>query len=376
MKVLLGKVFSRIDLTKSGRFWCNLPSESGKNTDTLVPVEYTSAFVRGGHGFFAIPYEHSDVLIAEFEAKDNRGISVSKYYFLGSINTIHQDHSIFATNILDKEDHKRFANELFLNNIIDEVYESTASIPQMLMFNSHSGNGLFIRDRGRASDSVGPAWQDINIELKSSTNKYVQLVDSPQLDYIRITNGHPSDEITFTHDESPFFPSVIRSAHELHMRTEGRIDLNSTGSDIELFVADNGKNIELTNHAGGMYKEGFSATASRIPSTVSATTPELQPIWDKTYTEGQIGEETYGCIIIQTDTRNIVINGYAHDSVVRIHAPGDNSKVIVDTNGSVFVKAKRQIKLESADEVFIEAPTVRIESTNTYINGTSSVRIN
>lgn len=379
MKIHLCKVDSRVDPTQSGRFWATtISTNSG---DKVIDVEYCSPIIKGGSGFFAPPLENTDVLVAEMDILDNFSNPTSKFYYICSVNDVN-DGRIFKNDRLESEKNKdpvKYGKILNMEHILEEIYESTKVLPQIMFFNSHSGNGLFIRDRGRADDDTSIPWQDSNIELKSSTNKFVQLVDSPQLDYVRITNGHPSDEITFTHDVPDDNPPHTRSAHELNMRTQGRIALNSTDSEINLFIAQNGSNIVLDNHADGFWREGiFHIPPGNINALTILDPPieTLSYVWDGTLSASQVGDESYGCIILETFDKNITLNASGDGSVIRIVAPGANTKIIIDTGGSVNVRAKKDIILSSDTEVSINAPTVRIQSDNTYIVGTESVRIN
>lgn len=362
MKVHVGTVVSTADVAQSGYITCSYRSKENNTVD--VKVAYVSPSVRGNEGIFAVPYPGNNVLFIDI-SKGSRS-NKQQFYYLGSINSFIPPFSLEATkdNIasmsreLPKEIHG-FSN---YKSLLEEIYETKEVIPEIMTFLSHSGNGMVLRDRTRAPTDGKSTIQDVSTEIRSSGGKFIRLVDSPQIDAIIIGNGH-EDSIIFSHDGSKS-DSATYAASEIQAKTKGPVNITSIGSYIDVDVLAGGRNITVENWADGVNKE----TSGVLVHTNSD--------WGGTFEIADTGNEDYGCIRIFTANRNIILVASGVDSVIRVEAPGENTKVIVSTGGSVNVKAKKDIIVDSDVEIKLVAPTVRIESTKTYINGTEGVWIN
>lgn len=363
MRFHKGAVTSLVDFGKSGGFRCKLGGQGSE-----VKVEYTSPFISANEGLFSPPKVGTEVIVCEFSTGDSRGVVDSTYYLVGCINKTPSDNLL-----LDTPENSDLVNNTSAKNgfsltgpIRDEIYETKGLVPEMLTFMSHSGNSLLIRDKSRAESEVAKAIQDTGLELKSSLKKSVKLDDSPQIDSVIITNGSDTDKIIFCSEASTTNPERASkyASNELQMHTKGPLNLNTIESSLELNVCEKGKNIELENRAEGITKE------------LSGAIVHTDSNWGGTFDLQDTGNEDFGCIRIHSYNRNIILVATGEDSVVRVEVPGENSKVIVKTAGTVNIKAEKKIKLDSSAEIEIVAPTVRVESNNTYINGEEGVWIN
>lgn len=361
MKLNIGVVKSTADVTKTGTFICTTPN--GPN----AIVTYVSPFVRDGEGFFAVPYIGTTILYATLDEEDNHGLTESKSYFMGCVSKGISDNLLKdnSTNRALLRDNTPKPPKGFSKNasLKEEIYEFRDVVPEVVSLVTHSGNGLVMRDRSRPEGDKVSVAQDIGTEIKSSTGKSIRLVDSPQIDSILINNGHPSDSVIFCHDQPPGSDATF-AAHEFQVHTMGPISLNTTESNMDFIVYSDGRNIELENWSDGMNKES------------SGTIAHTNSDWGGTFDIADTGNEDYGCIKIFSHNRNVVICTSGVDAVVRVHAPGADSKVIVKTGGSVNIKATRKIIIDSDEEVAINAPTVRITSDSTYVSGTTGVWVN
>ena len=83
-----------------------------------------------------------------------------------------------------------------------------------------------------------------------------------------------------------------------------------------------------------------------------------------------IGNETWGCVEIRSANNNVVIEALADDSVIRLVAPGSQTKIIVETGGTIDLVAAKKITIQSGEEVEINAPLVDINgSQSVFIDG-------
>ena len=115
-----------------------------------------------------------------------------------------------------------------------------------------------------------------------------------------------------------------------------------------------GQNLEIINESTGARRPGSGGTQ---PQTTNKSTGDGGRF-------NSIGPEDYGCVIIESKHNNIVIRGLEDDSCIRVLAPGGNSKVIVDTGGTIDMRATKKITLNSeiielsADTVDINGATI------------------
>ena len=140
---------------------------------------------------------------------------------------------------------------------------------------------------------------------------------------------------------------------------------------------EDGLNFKLENLAGGGYGyDKFYASSpfghrgpevpGTIPSLQSVATGEAGP----STRLGNYGNETWGCVEIRSEHNNVIIEALAEDSVIRVVAPGGQSKTIIETGGTVDIIADKKITLRSGTEVEITAPEIDINGTNNvYIDG-------
>ena len=206
----------------------------------------------------------------------------------------------------------------------------------------------------------------------SGAGKRIQAVDSPIVDGIVMTNEHRGKDFfiwsTGNSKESTF------SEGEWYMRTHGPVNMHSLFNRMHLWV-DDGLNIEITNYSTPNLAYGPGVNAGPKAGSGMPLSSGLGNPYEGTR-RGQFGNDTTGCVQIESLWNNISAKAMADDSVVYVYAPGENTKVIVETGGTVDISAEKKITLQSKEAVEIIGETVRISSnTQMDINATDVVYI-
>lgn len=147
----------------------------------------------------------------------------------------------------------------------------------------------------------------------------------------------------------------------------------------EVRVVD-GRNIDIKNTATGTMS---SRSDGRKLVGVGGGDPESDPTGDlpypSDYGSGQShtdvnapgsggdpfdkGYEDWGCVNITSEYNNINLEAFGDDSVIHINAPGENTKIVVTTAGTVDILAKQKISLTSDEKIELNAPYVDINTT-------------
>ena len=78
--------------------------------------------------------------------------------------------------------------------------------------------------------------------------------------------------------------------------------------------------------------------------------------------KNKFGNQTTGCLNLLSHHNSISLKAMAPDSVIYINAPGANSRVIVDSGGSVDIHAEKKVTIQSKTEVEINAPLIELNA--------------
>jgi hypothetical protein len=172
--------------------------------------------------------------------------------------------------------------------------------------------------------------------------------------------------------QSPF------SKGEWHMRTHGPVNMYTMANQMHFWVQE-GYNLRLENLAYGNLASNDDAGNTPNTKVTNTQAGARARIVD-------LGHEGYGCVEIRSQHNNIIIEGEADDSVIRINAPGTNTKVIINTGGTVDIVAEQKITLQSNTKIELNAPEININAGdgdgggqespgNVYIDG-NEIRLN
>jgi len=371
MELLVGNVISNADFTETGLFQVTIGKYSG-GKPIIADVQYVSPFFSSDAGFVAIPNLKSQVLLAE---KPADSISDADYFYLGCItgpregvqqsSDISKDPGRMSTVTDSKKLEAIDANLDGMSAVQDDILAETndpnrvskkafpgrfnqlyagRGQPEVIGLEGTNGAAFRISDRQAGGDL-----QDNKIDVVSGKGKYLGLIDSPMIDafvYMNEFTHSKGDILAFSSGDHPHSPWA---QGEFKLRTHGPINQISTESNIKHEVVD-GRNIEILNWSEGT-------------KTPIGTTAKHKQKHSKI---GDFGNEEYGCVHILSKDNNVTLTATGSDSVIRVIAPGSQSKVVVVTGGSVHVnaqkninvKANKKITMDSNEEIEITAPTI------------------
>ena len=400
MKFIIGTVVSTLDVTKTGLMKVGFDLQNkGESQDEWV--RYVTPYGNKDAGFIAIPESGSTVLCAYSDSIGGAGGLMRGYFYMGSligvnatedrlvdsnplmggqetspkgeyIDSEQEDGGVYGPPTKEGEyamiapkDRRPFP-EAF-----KELYDAKGFTPEIIGLAGNRGDAALVRNRSRGNKGDLP-FQDHMTEIRSGSGKTIRCVDSPIVDGIVMSNEHKGkDYFIFSTGNSEMSPFA---EGEFHTRTHGPINTYTLESNIHTWVED-GRNLELENRAGGKYSPSGDRNGSR-------TTNEDEGSPDSRIDD--IGNEDFGCVKVWSHHNNVSISALEDNSVVHVHAPGGNTKVIVKTGGTVDIVADKKITLTSQTEVELNAPMVQLNGSDevelngpmVQLNGSSETEIN
>jgi len=432
MKVYRGTVASVADLTKSGLIDVNLPTP-------LEPVTVTYMSPRNNldGGIFAPPTPNSEVLILSLDANDVPG-DAAGYYYLGSV--VGSSKSLAGAVTESPTGEELFHNiesaagietpggSIDLTSlgcdvaapptapfpIVDRIYANQAT-PEIMAFLDKGNAGLILYDQMVGGDGAADAWINSRTRLRSGTGKKIDLIDTPAMDYIKITTGKAEgaageDYILLGGKQTGIgAESNNVQGGEFRVDSHGPSNLTSRNKGIELRA--NGLNIDILNDADGLFApdpdgrkminpggqdpywplegDDEALTDFAPPGTDPAALEEVRrdlggyPILPKPslFGKGQAhpdgsppgahpfggnplekGGQKFGCINLRSKWNNINIEAQALDSVIHINAPQYFGKIVITTGGTVDIIAEQKITLTSNEKIELNAPHIDLNT--------------
>jgi hypothetical protein len=357
MKTKIGTVMSNASIEQDGKFLVSFGLKDSVGDIVLEQVTYVSPYGNSRSGFVAIPTPGSLVLCTKIEVEDGAGRQNAGYYYLGSImGQIPVDspgeEAVAERRVSSKEGSvwpDKFGG----------MYSATNLYPEQIGLSNARGDNFSIFSRSRPEGFLGANLQDYRIQMQSGSGKCIRLVDTPEVDGIIMSNEHlGKDYFIFSSSNSK---AGTFSEGEWFLRTHGPINMYTTASNIRHWVQE-GFNLQLENLATGEFgykKKGIAPTAV-VGNSDDAASARVQ----------DIGNETWGCVEVRSANNNIILEALADDSVIRINAPSGNTKIIINTGGTVDIVAKKKITLQSDVEIELNAPIVDINGAdNVFIDG-------
>jgi len=387
LRLKVGTVTTKADVTQTGKF--KVSFKGSKNEKPLEEdVTYVSPYGSNQSAFVAIPDKKSEVICLYDDAISQEGDQIQGYYYLGSVigptpganRLLPPGHTppvkpssvpyIEKTSpggrgtpappgVLAEVVEK---NQSAFPDPFQDMYGGKGIIPEMMGFTNLRADSVTLSNRSRGNTAANP-FQDYKTSLQSGSGKRFALIDSPTVDGIVMTNEHRGVDYMIwssgMSEQSPF------AEGEVHWRTHGPFNLYTLWNRFHIWVED-GLNIEIENKSTGSKSPNKTRGKLGPPGTGGAS--------------GRIstfGDESTGCIQLWSHHNNVSVSALEEDSVIHLHAPGTNSRVIVHTGGTVDIVAEGKITLQSGTEVEINAPEVDINALggNVYIDG-SQVHLN
>ena len=163
------------------------------------------------------------------------------------------------------------------------------------------------------------------------------------------------------------------------MRTHGPVNMYTLHSNYSMWIED-GFNFTIENKSTPRLSYGPGINADPTGRDTEMIDGEEVVVhglpsggtggYLTTPRKNKFGNETTGCVKLLSRHNNISLSALEDDSIIHVHASGLQSKIIIDTGGTVDIVARGKITLQSETEVEINAPEVDINGTNNvYIDG-------
>lgn len=410
VRLKVGTVTSKADFTEKGLFKVAFKLGNGKFSKS-EPVRYVTPYGSDKAAMIMIPETGSQVLVTYEDEVAKDGGQLRGYYYLGSIMghipgmnrgipPEETEEGTYSTAYVDKDKEglagppipqgsaARPANDLWDQmygessdpnapenwshwpSRFQRMYDAKGVVPEQYGLETLRGDAWMISNRYKGNNSSRP-YQDHRVGFHSGAGKRFELVDSPVVDGIVMTNEHRGKDFfiwsTGLSKQSPF------AAGEYHMRTHGPVNLYTLLNRFHIWIED-GLNIEIENKSTSKSAYGNDLQTNpdgRLSGGVPAN--GLGDPGNGGYYStraGVFGNETTGCIQLLSHHNNISLSAVEVDSVIHIHAPGPHSRVIVEAGGTVDIIADRKITIQSSEEVEINAPLVDINGyDNVFIDG-------
>lgn len=393
LKLKLGIVQSKADITQTGQFKVAFKSSLDGKT-ILENVKYVTPYGNTNEGFIAIPPAGSQVLVAYED--DPLQDELRGYFYLGSVmgaitglnkNAATEDKPVEPTNdFLPKTEpgvKGPFGSDGEVAEMVPEdfgtfperfndMYDAKGVTPEAIGLTNHRGDAFKISSRSNDSAKSEFPFQDFRIGMMSGNGKRIEAVDSPIVDGIVMTNEHKGKNyFIWSSGSSPESPYA---EGEVHWRTHGPINMYTLANRFHLWIED-GLNVEIENKSSGSKAYGPD-TGTNSDGRVDGNGQPANGLGNPgtggyvASRKGIFGNETTGCVQLTSHYNNISLKANGQDSVIYVNAPGPNSRVIVESGGSVDIVAKGKITLQSDTEVEINAPVVDINGSNEVtVNG-------
>jgi len=400
MEIRVGKVDENTSIAQNGTFTVNFDLAKKGEPAQGKPeiVQYVSPFGSKHSGFVGIPTPGSTVLCARAAGKKDDTSTARGWYYLGSVMgnipglndrvpTVEDDFGLagggLAGSIAGKEYVPKtdpgiagpplapgevpFVKEDWaFPNAFRDMYNAKGIVPEQYGMVDVFNSNMLLSSRSRDNDAVG-AYQDHRVQIQSGKGKTVKCVDSPIVEGIVMDPATQGKEyFIFSTGNSPQSPF---SKGEWHMRTHGPVNMYTMANQMHFWVQE-GYNVRLENLAYGNLASNDDAGNSpwtKVTNTQEAASARIV----------DLGHEGYGCVEIRSQHNNVIIEGEGDDSVIRVNAPGTNTKVIINTGGTVDIVAEQKITLQSKTEIELNAPIIDINGSDTvYIDGGPNVHLN
>lgn len=380
--IYTAKVGSNFDFTRTGKVKVECKALDLTNLEVIYTTPYHSNW-KGG--IFAPPAEGSEILI---HVDDTTGLA----YYLSTVIA-----SPRITKKYQSPDPKNIRNRPIVNS--SELYQNGA--PGSMTFKNDQKDGLQI-DQKRSDDRI------ITKTILNSGKKAVRLDSSPEVDCVRIENGH-GDYLKLTGLPESSIGVPTPPKRSLEARTFLNQNFVSDRGGIDLMIND-GKDIVIENRSSGFFSMGsiFGPRSGNVNLftkfkniNLIAKAPVYVPLE---------GLQQGGKIFLETANSSVVVSRTG--VTIRLNtlptAPGaaiagvGGPKIEVKTNGEILIDAGGshtippsvggRIKIRGGDLSFIADRTItmtapvainlqstgqiNVNGTNVNVDGTTGIFLN
>lgn len=385
MQMYKGVVTAAEDFSQSFTIWANIP-ELGEGTHA---VTYVSPFSNMEAGMLALPAVNSEILVYSLD----EGIDGGLYYggsIVGASTFLQIDSSKVdpddprkvqsntQTGEVDHTSRGRVSpSPMAVPDQAELATDGKKFVPEKVVIQDTGGNSLVLANQ--SDPTPGTGFQNAYAKLRSGKGKQITLNDSPKQSAIRfevdVSDGE-KNYFYFAGKQPEDDLSTTISEGELKVDTTGPINLITNESNVEVRVVD-GRNIDIKNTAKGTmssYSDGRELVGvgggdparSNLPDPSDYGTGQSHTDDNPPGSGGDPldkGYEDWGCVHITSEYNNINLEALGDDSVIHLDAPGENTKIVVTTGGTVDIIADKKISLTSSEKIELNAPHVDINST-------------
>ena len=318
MKIYLAQVTSNMDISRTGIIQISCPEEP-RITEAIYTSPYYTPYTKGG--FFAIPEENSNILIA-YNVKTNKA-----YY----ISTVLDDGSEFYDEKFPSPETATDPNNLLRSTpIIAEPYRVYKDFsPAVVTLKNNEDNGLEVR-------KFKEELRYVNETSLVNERKHLTLASSPEVDSVILDNGH-GDYLRINAEPKSATGLPIESSRSIEMKSEmgQNFVTNRGGLDIRIIE---GKDLNISNTSIGSNAlfGVFGPKSGNINLFSKYANIRLSA-------KGTLGP-TGGSVLLETATSNVLVSNFS----VTIKTQGGSEIEINATTGAIEIKSPTTIAVEGA----------------------------
>ena len=394
MKIHKGIIYTDLDPFRDATLMVQLKEDTGE-LGSPQAVTYLSPQSNSNAGFFALPTPGSEVMVMQVENTDDPiGDSIG-YYYMGSVvgvktllgKCVSEDKlnaglppewgmpeiSLDEPQTVDQTSLGRNdPGSLSIPPEAAKAWDGKGIIAEKQVWEDPGGNAVVLSHQSAFGESEG--YQNEYLRLQTGDGKHITLCDSPATNFIEISpdgGAWDKDVIQFAGKQGAWSAEGGHTLAngELRVNTRGPLNFTSREGTVNVEL-ETGTNIDIINKSNGVDhrsgpKENVTAGGTWTPTAAAIATATGPPFHagHGDYQEGSptsLGDTDTGCVNITSTHNNISLNALSKDSVVYINTPGGDSKVTINSGGTVDVLANGKISLTSDVKIELNAPFIDI----------------
>lgn len=332
-----------VDPERNGGFSASITSLGG----TIRPVTYVSPYGSNSEGaFIAIPEKGTEILVCKPD--ENSG-----WYFLGATFAPEPGQAEGGAIPDGKEVEP-------VERVLPNLCRSRG-VPMQMAMKNPTGAGLTMSEEYTPGDTGETGYFNKKVELTSSINKKIKLIESPEIDSILLDSGNNS-KITLSND-----PKAKSLAHaSVQVETLGPQKFLNTGSQTDIYVGEGGRELQLINKGNGA-SWGDGAICGNV--NIQSEKKDVN-----IFTKAEEGRIFIHCLNGGGSNQVIEIQTYGQDGHIRIKTKG---KVDIDAK-NIGINAAEKIDIKAGGAINIEAGAdLSLKSGGTvFADGTPNIRLN
>ncbi len=394
MKIHRGLVYTDLDPFRDATLMVQLKDSTGE-LGAPQAVTYLSPQSNSNAGFFALPTPGSEVIIMQVESEDDPIGDAIGYFYMGSVvgvktvlgKCISEDKlnvgllpewgipqiSLDEPETVDQTSLGRNdPGSLSIPPEAAKAWKGKEIIAEKQVWEDPGGNAVVLSHQSAFGESEG--YQNEYLKLQTGDGKHITLCDSPATNFIEISpdgGAFDKDVVQFAGQQKAWSAEGGHTLANGEFRVNTRGPLNFTSREGTVNVElETGTNIDIINNSNGVdHRSGPKEVVTAggvlppVQQAIAAATGPPYHAGHGAYQEGSptaLGDTETGCVNITSTHNNITLNALSDDSVVYINTPGGDSKVTINSGGTVDVIANGKISLSSDVKIELNAPFIDI----------------